>query len=121
VVAKKMRVEGKPVTNYHAVLKENSRPPSRGGNTRAWHRHSFVIDGESYSFLALGAKKWVFVGDTVSFDWKWDGTGKYRNVDTASVEARNSAGKIVVRGERGTKSWRTAQTRLPGRRREWKD
>jgi hypothetical protein len=116
-----MRVEGKPVTNYHAVLKENSRPPSRGGNTRAWHRHSFVIDGESYSFLALGAKKWVFVGDTVSFDWKWDGTGKYRNVDTASVEARNSAGKIVVRGERGTKSWRTAQTRLPGRRREWKD
>lgn len=115
------RIEDQPVETYHAVLKENSRPPSKGGNTRAWHQHTLVIGGERYSFLGLGAKKWVFAGDTVSFEWDWDSLKRYRNIDPDSVVTRNKHGETVVRGERGAKKWRTAVTRPPGRRSEWDD
>lgn len=96
------------VTNYRAILMEPSRPPSRDGNTRAWHQHAFEIDGERYSFLALGAKKWIFAKDTVEFEWNWDETGQYRNIDPDTIRTIDHRGKAVVRGERGSKTWRVA-------------
>lgn len=115
------RVEDVTPDDYGAILKDKSRPPSRGGNTRAWHQHVLTIAGERYSFLALGAGKWVFAGDTVSFEWSWDASRRYRNVDPDSIRVRDKTGKAVVRGDRGRKKWRTAETRLPARRSEWKD
>lgn len=114
-------VEDATPDDYRAILKDKYRPPSRGGNTRAWHQHVMTIAGERYSFLALGARKWVYAGDMVSFTWSWDASRQYRNVDPNSVMVRNKAGEPVVRGERGSKKWRTAETRLPVRRSEWKD
>lgn len=108
-------------SDYRAYLAEKSRPPSKGGNTRAWHRHVLTIDGQRYSFLALGARKWAYAGDAVSFTWSWDPSRQFRNIDADSVVVEDKAGKRVVRGERGSKKWRTADTRLPARRREWKD
>ena len=63
-----MRVERATVQNYRTVLTDKYRPPSKGGNTRAWHRHSLTINDESYSFWALGAKRWVYASDTVTFE-----------------------------------------------------
>lgn len=116
-----MRIENLPVENYNAILKDKYRPPSKGGNTRAWHQHVLTIDGQRYSVLALGAKKWVFAGDTVSFEWDWDATSLYRNIDPNTVTTRDRTGQQVLRGERGDKQWRSAKTRLPARRSEWKD
>jgi hypothetical protein len=103
-----------------AVLKDKHRPPSKGGNTRAWHLHVLTIDRETYSFLALGARKWVFVGDTVSFDWDWDTTHRWRNIDPDTVITLDKAGSVVVRGHRGSKKWRNAEARMPVSRREWR-
>ena len=116
-----MRIENQPIEDYRTFLKDKYRPPSKGGNTRAWHQHIITIGGERYSFLGLGSKKWVFARDTVTFDWSWDDTNAFRNIDAASIETCDAAGEIVVRGERGAKPWRTADTRLPARRSEWKD
>lgn len=107
--------------DYRAVLKDKYRPPSKGGNTKAWHQHVVIIEGHRYAFLALGARKWAYKGDTISFDWSWDSSKKYRNVEPNSIVVRDRTGAPVTRGERGHKKWRTAVTRLPGRRREWKD
>jgi hypothetical protein len=52
-----MRIEKAIVEHYAAYLKDKYRPPSRGGNTRAWHQHVLRINGETYAFLALGARK----------------------------------------------------------------
>jgi hypothetical protein len=90
-------------------------PVSRGGNTGARHQHRLTIGGEVYSFLALGAKKWVFARDLVSFEWDWDKTQRYRNIECDSVETWDRNGKLIVRGLRGFKKWRIAPTRLPGR------
>jgi len=109
------------VEGYRAVLKDKYRPPSKGGNTRAWHQHSFSIGDERFSFLALGARKWIYQGDSVSFDWQWDQSKTYRNVDPDTVMVRDKSGAPIVRGERGGKKWRTATTRLPARRSEWRD
>ncbi len=111
-----MRIEKADLENYGVYLKEKSRPPSRGGNKRAWHQHVMEISGEKYSFLAAWSGKFVFKGETVSFDWEWDETHKYRNADAASVLAWTADGKHKRRGERGSKIWRTADTRPPGRR-----
>lgn len=116
-----MRVEKATVEHYAAFLKDKYRPPSRGGNTRAWHQHRLKIAGETYAFLALGAKKWVHAGDQVSFEWDWDASGKYRNIHSASIRTWDKAGNEVVRGERGSKPWRTAPARYPGSRREQRD
>lgn len=116
-----MRVEKTKVDDYKAFLKDKYRPPSKGGNTRAWHQHVLTIKGEKYSFLALGARKWVFKDDLVSFEWDWDETRQYRNIDPDSVQVWNASGQEVVRGERGSKHWRSADTRLPGSRREAAD
>lgn len=116
-----MRVERAVVERYRAYLKDKYRPPSKGGNTGAWHQHVLRIDGENYSFLAAHAGKFVFKGETVSFDWDWDETKRFRNVVADSVVAHGRDGSPVVRGSRGGKAWRTAETRLPARRSEWKD
>ena len=116
-----MQVEKAKFEVYKAFLKDKTRPPSRGGNTRAWHQHCLTIGGEVYSFLALGSKQWVFKDDTVSFEWDWDNTGKYRNIKSETIQTWDKNGQLVVRGERGTKPWRTADTRLPCSRREAAD
>jgi len=116
-----MKVEKAVVDKYTAFLKDKHRPPSRGGNTRAWHQHSLIIGGERYSFLALGAKRWVYAGDTVTFEWDWDPTQRWRNVKPETVQAFDKNGKPVERGIRGGKPWRRAETRLPVSRREWRD
>jgi hypothetical protein len=113
-----MRVERKTVESYTTKLLEPGRPPSKGGNTRAWHGHYLAIDGERYSFRALGTKRWVYSGDVVSFDWDWDQTRKYRNINTVSISVWDKHGNPVLRGERGSKAWRTATARMPGSRRE---
>jgi hypothetical protein len=115
------RVENAKIDHYGAYLKENSRPPSRGGNTRAWHQHVIKIGDVSYSWLGLGSKKWIYASDTVSFTWSFDPSGKYRNVDPESIEVRDKDGNPALRGERGSKKWRTATTRAPVSRREWRD
>lgn len=112
------RVERAEFESYGVHLKDKSRPPSRGGNTRAWHQHIITISGERYSFLATWSGKFVYKGETVSFDWEWDESGKYRNVDVTTVVAVSKASVEIIRGDRGTKKWRTADTRLPARRSE---
>lgn len=98
-------------------LQEPHRPPSRGGNTGALHAHVLEIEGERYSFLALGSQQWVFKTDTVSFDFVIkDG---YRNIIPSTLVTLNIHGKPIVRGNRGTKGQlRTAQARMPTSRRE---
>ncbi len=115
-------VEASAITDYQVFLAEPSRPPSKGGNTAALHRHVIAIDGARYSFLALGARKWVFAGDTVAFEWSFDSTGTYRNIAKDTLCTWDRKGAAVVRGNRGWKTQlRTAPTRLPARRSDWKD
>lgn len=116
-----IQVGSTEISNYKTFLTEPSRPPSRGGNTRAWHQHSFEVEGKRYSFLALGAKKWIYQSDTAQFSWEWDATGKYRNIIPETIKTLNKSGETIVRGERGTKKWRTAESRMPASRREQRD
>jgi hypothetical protein len=110
------------IENYKTFLMEPSRPPSRGGNSKALHSHSFELDGDRYSFLAVGAKKWIFATDTVVFKWEWDETKRYKNVIKGSLTTFDKNGNEVVRGDRSFKDkLRTAQARLPGSRREQRD
>jgi hypothetical protein len=115
-------VERTAIEDYAFKLVEFSRPPSKGGNTRAQHRHAMRVRGVWYSWFALGAQKWVFVNDEVSFSWKWDKTQQYRNLVPETLKTWDKTGNLVHRGLRGTKPrLRTAQTRPPGRRSEWND
>lgn len=74
-------VENVQPSSYQTFLNEPHRSPSRGGNTGAWHAHALTVDDQRYSSLALGIRKWGYVGHTVSFTWKWDASRKYRNID----------------------------------------
>ena len=114
------KIEGKKITAYGMFLMENSRPPSKGGNTGALHSHRLEIDGEKYSFLALGSQQWVFKSDTVSFEYEIkDG---YKNIDKETIVTLDRQGQPTVRGNRGfKKKLRTAVTRMPGSRREQRD
>jgi len=115
-------VQRTAITDYKATLREPSRPPSKGGNTGTLHRHDINVDGVWYSFLALDSQKWVFASDTVTFDWAWDPSQKYRNILRETIRVWDKKGSPVVRGNRGSKpKLRTAQTRLPPWRSEWKD
>jgi hypothetical protein len=116
-----MKIENAPVEHYGAYLKDKYRPPSKGGNTGAWHQHVLTIGGEKYSFLARGSRKWVFASDLVSFEWDWDETKQYRNIKPETVVAKDKGGKLVRRGDRTSKPWRTAETRMPASRREQRD
>jgi hypothetical protein len=116
-----MHIEKANFEEYKAFLNENSRPPSRGGNTRAWHQHRITIAGEVYSFRALGTKQWVYKNDTVSFEWEWDTSGKYRNIKKETLQAWDKNGCMIIRGYRDSKLWRISETRLPCSRREARD
>lgn len=108
----KLRVENKKITSYSLFLKEPSRPPSRGGNTKALHSHILEIEGEKYSFLALGSQQWVFKSDSVSFDYEIN--NGYKNIIKESIITINRSGKAVTRGNRGFKpQLRTAPARQP--------
>ena len=116
-----MRVENATIEAYSSALVDKYRPPSKGGNTRAWHVHFLTIGGERYSFRALGTRQWVFAKDTVSFDWDWDETKRYRNIAPESIVTVDKNGKAVRRGIRGEKPWRSADARMPASRREQRD
>ena len=114
------RIENKKISSYRLYLREPYRTPSRGGNTSALHAHVLKIDGETYSFLAPGSQQWVFASDLVSFEYEFK--GPYRNVIKETLKTVDNKGRSVVRGNRGFKSQlRTAESRLPGSRRERKD
>lgn len=117
----RVKVENRSIERYNVYLAEKSRPPSRGGNGGAWHQHRLTIDGETYSFLAAHSGKFVYKRETVSFEWDWDKSRRYRNVEVTSIVAYNSNGQTILRGDRNPKTWRTAETRLPAGRRERKD
>lgn len=114
------RIENKKLTSYKFILLEESRPPSRGGNTSALHAHILEIDGEKYSFKAVGAQQWVYKSDTVSFTYEINGT--YKNIITDTLITRDRKNNIIVRGNRTEKKkLRTAKARLPASRREQRD
>lgn len=116
----KLHVENKKVTSYSLFLQEPSRPPSRGGNTKALHSHSLEIEGEKYSFLAFGSQQWVFKSDSVSFDYEIK--NGYKNIFKESIVTMDRSGNAVTRGNRSfKKQLRTAPDRLPGSRREQRD
>jgi hypothetical protein len=116
-----VRIEKSGFNAYNAYLAEPSRPPSQGGNTRALHRHVIIIGGDKYSFFAPWSGKFAHKGELISFDWDWDRTGTFRNIDTGSFEAFTRDGVRQVRGDRGDKNRRSASARPPGRRSEWGD
>lgn len=98
----RLRIENKSITEYKLLLRENSRPPSRGGNTRALHSHALNIEGEKYSFLALGSQRWVFKSDTVSFEY--DVENGYKNIAVETIVTLDSKGNSVIRGNRSHKN-----------------
>jgi hypothetical protein len=101
------------ITEYTTFLNEPYRPPSKGGNTKAWHRHALTIEGVKYSFLAQGAKKWIYKTDRVSFQWQLDKSGKYRNILYWTIATIDKDGKPVKRGLRDrSKPRRTAPYKL---------
>lgn len=112
------RIEMQPIEAYATWLIEPSRPPSKGGNSRALHSHRLTIGGEHYSFLALGTRRWVFADDKVSFDFVTTPEG-YRNIQSWTIRTFDKNGKAVLRGIRGRKpTLRAAAARMPGSRRE---
>lgn len=92
-------VNGANVTKYQTFLIEAYRPPSRGGNTKALHRHQMLIDENWYSFCALGSKKFVFKTDTVKFEYVKTPEG-YLNVRKNTIVTKDAKGKMVHRGDR---------------------
>ena len=112
-----MKIEQASIEDYQKYLVEKSRPPSKGGNTKALHSHVLVIDGEKYSFQALGSQQWVFKNDLVSFGYELK--GQYKNIIKETMVTFDKAGKEIVRGNRDfKKQLRTADTRMPVSRRE---
>jgi hypothetical protein len=116
----KLRVESKKITSYGLFLKEPPRPPSRGGNTGALHSHVLEIEGEKFSFLALGSQQWVFKSDFVSFEFKVE--NGYKNIIKETIFTIDRYGRVVTRGNRGFKTQlRSAPARLPSSKREQRD
>ena len=114
------RLENVQVTDYKTFLYEHSRPPSRGGNTSAIHTHSFRVGDRKFGFFARGSKKFIFAKDLASFDYYETDEG-YLNVLRWTIICRDAKGKRVIRGDRRLKEkLRSAPTRLPGPRRDWK-
>ena len=113
----KLKIERACIEDYQKYLNENSRPPSKGGNTKALHSHVLIIDGEKYSFLALGSQQWVFKTDLVSFEYELN--GQYKNIIKETLITIDKSGDEVARGNRGfKKQLRTSDTRMPVSRRE---
>lgn len=115
-----MRIESKKISDYRMYLKENYRPPSKGGNTSALHSHVIEIEDETYSFFALGSQQWVFKSDKVSFAFEINSS--YKNIITESIITINLNGQAIIRGNRNYKHTpRTATTRMPVSKREQRD
>lgn len=116
----RIRVENRRINDYKLYLIENYRPPSKGGNTSALHHHVLKIDGEKYSFCALGSQQWVFKSDTISFEYEVnDG---YKNIVNETIATLDRNGRPVIRGNRNfKKQLRSADTRTPASRREQRD
>lgn len=114
------KVKNRRFESYRLFLREEHRPPSRGGNTGALHAHVLTIDGEKYSFLALGSQQWAYKSDTVSFEYEIN--NGYRNIIQDTFVALSKTGAPIVRGNRGFKrTLRTARARMPASRREQRD
>ena len=112
------RVENAGIENYWTSLAEPYRPPSRGGNTTALHRHTLRIDGKDYHFLARGSRQWVYKQDKVSFEYIIS-KGKYLDIVKETLITTNANGNVVIRGDRRNKPMlRTAPARMPASRRE---
>lgn len=95
-----MLVENVQIEKYVTLFKYKYCPLVPNEYTGLWYQHRLIIDNEVYSFLALGAQRWVFKQDTVSFEWDWDKTGKYRNIKATTLQTSNKNGKEIVRGTR---------------------
>ena len=112
------RREAVRIDDYKTFLFEFSRPPSKGGNTTALHTHTIWIGDEKFSFFARGARKFIFKGDAVCFDFIRTEDG-YSNILSHTVICRDASGKVVLRGDRRTKlKLRTSPTRLPSSQRD---
>jgi hypothetical protein len=70
--------------------------------------HSLEVDGEWYSFLANGSKKWAYKKDRVSFKWRWKLDSSwmdkgvwppkyYRTITKSSFKALDSEGGVINR------------------------
>lgn len=98
----KLFVERKKISSYKMFLKEDYRPPSRGGNTNALHSHIIEIDETNYSFLALGSQQWIYKTDIVSFEYKIE--NNYKNIVISSIVTIDKNGNEILRGNRGFKT-----------------
>lgn len=106
-------VSGAQIAEYKAYLNEHHRSKSKKGNSKAEHRHSFSIEGVTYSFFAPGWVQWAHVSDRISFNWKYDKTGKWRNIVRDTIKVIDKDGKPVTRGSRDfTKPKRTAPYKM---------
>jgi hypothetical protein len=115
-----MKIENAKIEKYSNHLLEESRPPSRGGNTKAFHMHFVTINKITYSFRAPGTKQWVFKEDTVSFEYETN--GEHKNIIVHTLETIDKKGVTVVRGIRDVRyKLRTAKARMPVSRREMRN
>ena len=92
-----MRIEKSGFHAYNIYLEE---PPRPDGNETALHRHVIIIGGDKYSFFAHWSGKFAHKGERISFDWDWDRTGEFRNIDKPSFEAFARDGARQMRGDR---------------------
>lgn len=107
-----MRIEKSGFHAYNTYLEE---PPRPDGNETALHRHVIIIGGDKYSFFAHWSGKFAHKGELISFDWDWDKTGTFRNIDKPSFEAFTRDGQREIRGDRSDKIRRIASARPSGR------
>ena len=108
-----MRIEKSGFHAYSTYLEE---PPRADGNETALHRHVIIIGGDKYSFFAHWSGKFAHKGELISFDWDWDKTGTFRNIDKPSFEAFTRDGQREIRGDRSDKIRSIASARPSGRR-----
>ena len=113
-----MRIEKSGFHAYNTYLEE---PPRPDGNETALHRHVIIIGGDKYSFFAHWSGKFAHKGERISFDWDWDKTGTFRNIDKPSFEAFTKDGDREIRGNRSDTVRGIASARPSGRRSEWRD
>ncbi|MCD8428489.1 hypothetical protein [Tenacibaculum finnmarkense] len=117
---KKMKIENSKIEKYSSVLLEPSRPPSRGGNTKALHMHIITISDKEFSFKALGTKQWIFKTDYVTFQYEINNT--YNNIILDTLITIDKKGDTIKRGIREEKEkQRIVQSRPPASRKEIKN
>jgi hypothetical protein len=101
------------ISEYQVFLHEHYRSRSKGGNAKALHIHLLTIDDTKYSFFAPGWTQWVHKTDRISFQWRFDQSGKYRNIDRLTIKVFDKEGKPTKRGSRDfSKKRRTAPYKL---------